>query len=47
MRRDDSPGDDIKDLAANKLANAGTLMQRGKKRHAKRTGRKRGKKRGA
>ena len=43
-RRDDSPGDDIKDMAVNKLANAGTLVRKGKR--GKHRGRKRGKARG-
>jgi len=44
--RDDSPGDDIKDSAVNKLASAGKLMHRGKKRHGKRGSRMRGKGKG-
>jgi hypothetical protein len=45
-RRDDSPGDDVPDIAANKLENAGVLMRKGPKRGGKKRGRKRGKVRG-
>jgi hypothetical protein len=43
--RDDSPGDDIKDIAANKLANAGKMMHKGRGKK-KRGGRRKGKGRG-
>lgn len=44
-RRDDSPGEDVPDIAANKLENAGVLMRKGSKRGKKRRP-KRGSKRG-
>jgi hypothetical protein len=45
--KSDSPGDDVKDIAADKMENAGVLMRKGGKRGGKRRRGRKGGKRGA